>query len=376
MLVQTLSSYKLPNSKPVKVPGNKQVDGVFQYNRYRGADRYIAHGRRPMRDNLKDMWGMMKTLKLEKDDKVQKVSYVGLPASFKAQIPKEKPVFEEKTEKEIEDIVRETLEKPSSEAWSFPLHFPGYSYLGPGTTDMNAVPINALDEIARRHDLAYSRSNGDRDAIREADEAMVREIDEMTPEQNQTLGWTGHIAKRMARNVISAKIRLEGITGTTFYSGGSTDQGQGAAATSTLAPGMVAPLPESDPSESKVPSREELREKRSAFIMYERLKRVDPEAGWQELQERHRRAWSDNYDRYRREVHAITGSSSKAYDMAHYLVGLNDNSKAEKHIEKLRTEQKRKDMEKIGKRMASRIPTVQPTDPDRERASSPNHDEL
>lgn len=34
-------------------------------------------------------------------------------------------------------------------------HYPGYNYLGPGTTDFSRRPINQLDAAAREHDIAY-----------------------------------------------------------------------------------------------------------------------------------------------------------------------------------------------------------------------------
>lgn len=44
------------------------------------------------------------------------------------------------------------------EDWSSgQLHFPGYHYLGPGTSDMSREPINVIDAAAREHDLAYKQ---------------------------------------------------------------------------------------------------------------------------------------------------------------------------------------------------------------------------
>lgn len=34
-------------------------------------------------------------------------------------------------------------------------HYPGYNYLGPGTSDFSRKPINQLDEAAREHDISY-----------------------------------------------------------------------------------------------------------------------------------------------------------------------------------------------------------------------------
>lgn len=41
-----------------------------------------------------------------------------------------------------------------------PLHYPGgYKYLGPGTKDLTAIPLNSTDAIAREHDLDYAFNN-------------------------------------------------------------------------------------------------------------------------------------------------------------------------------------------------------------------------
>jgi Phospholipase A2-like domain len=45
----------------------------------------------------------------------------------------------------------------------FELHSPGYNYLGPGTNlhlkeEKGISPINKLDEAAKEHDIAYSKS--------------------------------------------------------------------------------------------------------------------------------------------------------------------------------------------------------------------------
>lgn len=55
-----------------------------------------------------------------------------------------------------------------------PLHWPGHNYLGPGTRDFNKKPVDRDDEIARRHDIAYSNAttpttifNADKEAVSE-----------------------------------------------------------------------------------------------------------------------------------------------------------------------------------------------------------------
>lgn len=53
-----------------------------------------------------------------------------------------------------------------------PLHWPGYNYLGPGTKDFKKKPINAVDSIAREHDIKYSNSKSDQDIFQADEEAI------------------------------------------------------------------------------------------------------------------------------------------------------------------------------------------------------------
>ena len=53
---------------------------------------------------------------------------------------------------------------------SMPLHVPGYRYLGPGTSDLSAKPVNRLDAIAREHDLNYGNPNV---ATADADQVFI-----------------------------------------------------------------------------------------------------------------------------------------------------------------------------------------------------------
>lgn len=56
-----------------------------------------------------------------------------------------------------------------------PLHWPGKNYLGPGTRDFDAEPVDEADYIAKLHDLAYSQAKSDSDIFK-ADRAAIREF--------------------------------------------------------------------------------------------------------------------------------------------------------------------------------------------------------
>ncbi len=59
-------------------------------------------------------------------------------------------------------------------------HYPGYNYLGPGTTDMTKEPTNSLDAAARRHDLAYDKYTDPYLRWNKADEDFYNEIKDET----------------------------------------------------------------------------------------------------------------------------------------------------------------------------------------------------
>ncbi len=54
-------------------------------------------------------------------------------------------------------------------------HLPGHAYLGPGTQDLTASPLDEDDVIAAEHDRAYASANSDAD-IRKADLAAIKEF--------------------------------------------------------------------------------------------------------------------------------------------------------------------------------------------------------
>lgn len=55
------------------------------------------------------------------------------------------------------------------------MHFPGHNYLGPGTNDFTALPVDEDDVIAQRHDLAYLEAQHPED-IRQADREAISDF--------------------------------------------------------------------------------------------------------------------------------------------------------------------------------------------------------
>lgn len=54
-------------------------------------------------------------------------------------------------------------------------HWPGKRFLGPGTEDLNAEPVDFTDYIAKLHDIAYSRATSESD-IYKADHEAIRDF--------------------------------------------------------------------------------------------------------------------------------------------------------------------------------------------------------
>ena len=93
------------------------------------------------------------------------------------------------------------------EALPFELHIPGYSYCGPGTKldkrlKRGDKPINWVDEVCMKHDIAYSNSSNQND-IKEADKKMLSELESI---ESPTL--SEKIGKTIAKTGIKAKMLL------------------------------------------------------------------------------------------------------------------------------------------------------------------------
>ena len=85
-----------------------------------------------------------------------------------------------------------------------PLHYPGHNYLGPGTKDFTAKPVDAADVVARKHDIAYLNAKSDKD-VRNADAAAIPEFAK-----------TGSIPGLVGAAGLSVKYGVESLTGVLY----------------------------------------------------------------------------------------------------------------------------------------------------------------
>jgi len=131
-------------------------------------------------------------------------------------INKIKEVASAKSFKTVANLVRKTI-KGARPLKDGEYHFLGANFLGPGTRiDLAAVrntkPLNAPDAVAKQHDLDYFEASkledeGERkDAIREADNKMIRALKEMgklegIDEVYRQAGLKGIQFKRKVENV-------------------------------------------------------------------------------------------------------------------------------------------------------------------------------
>jgi hypothetical protein len=131
-------------------------------------------------------------------------------------INKIKEVASAKSFKTVANLVRKTI-KGARPLKDGEYHFLGANFLGPGTRiDLaevrNTKPLNAPDAVAKQHDLDYFEASkledeGERkDAIREADNKMIRALKEMgklegIDEVYRKVGLKGIQFKRKVENV-------------------------------------------------------------------------------------------------------------------------------------------------------------------------------
>jgi hypothetical protein len=90
------------------------------------------------------------------------------------------------------------------------VHVKGYNYCGPGTdivgNFINGVPpVNALDAICLMHDIRYLGAQNEVD-VREADEIMLREIEQLDPAER---GQIGEVQVATVSGLIRAKVMAE-----------------------------------------------------------------------------------------------------------------------------------------------------------------------
>ena len=84
-------------------------------------------------------------------------------------------------------------------------HWPGYQYMGPGTHLAKRLKrgdpgINRLDQIAKQHDIDYSRAKNLQDKWK-ADTKMIQAIDKLPGKKTKT--------ERVVKKIMQAKKRLK-----------------------------------------------------------------------------------------------------------------------------------------------------------------------
>ena len=77
-------------------------------------------------------------------------------------------------------------------------HWPGYQYMGPGTH--LAKGLKRLDQIAKQHDIDYSRAKNLQDKWK-ADTKMIQAIDRLPGKKTKT--------ERVVKKIMQAKKRLK-----------------------------------------------------------------------------------------------------------------------------------------------------------------------
>ena len=84
-------------------------------------------------------------------------------------------------------------------------HWPGYQYMGPGTHLAKRLKrgdpgINRLDQIAKQHDIDYSRAKNLQDKWK-ADTKMIQAIDRLPGKKTKT--------ERVVKKIMQANKRLK-----------------------------------------------------------------------------------------------------------------------------------------------------------------------
>lgn len=105
------------------------------------------------------------------------------------------------------------MDDPSREQVGFTL--PGYKYLGPGNSLNRGVPVNALDDAAKKHDEKYGKIRDYfkitkdyrqfSEQVREADREFLHEVSLIAPTSTYEA-----FAKYLAQGGIGTKYLVEG----------------------------------------------------------------------------------------------------------------------------------------------------------------------
>ena len=87
------------------------------------------------------------------------------------------------------------------------IHLPGHNFTGPGTKlqerlERGDKPVNRVDEISKKHDIAYSK-NKDKKSRHIADREMLQELDEITNPTTRE-----KIERAVVKPIIKTKLKL------------------------------------------------------------------------------------------------------------------------------------------------------------------------
>ena len=87
------------------------------------------------------------------------------------------------------------------------IHLPGHNFTGPGTKlqerlERGDKPINRVDEISKKHDIAYSK-NKDKKSRHIADREMLQQLDEITNPTTRE-----KIERMVVKPIIKTKLKL------------------------------------------------------------------------------------------------------------------------------------------------------------------------
>ena len=114
------------------------------------------------------------------------------------------------------DIVSAAISKIPAELHLHTLSGKKYSYCGPNTNLKKRLnpdktpkdfskPINKVDEICMRHDIAYEEADKGIGTRHDADKTMLNELNEL---KNKELNWNEFLAKYFTKRIIRLKYKL------------------------------------------------------------------------------------------------------------------------------------------------------------------------
>lgn len=83
-------------------------------------------------------------------------------------------------------------------------HLPGHRFIGPGTQDLTAQPLDRDDEIAQHHDISYQLAESEAD-VRAADREAIRDFVSDWQNPHSIVGAVGLGAKYAVESVVGVR---------------------------------------------------------------------------------------------------------------------------------------------------------------------------